>query len=391
MNRRHRASPNHPHGKSAALPLAPEDPSASPLKRYQRRIADGELRADRAQLVAVRQLNALHRALVSGGQKPGLVMGMVMRLVGRRWVQRRGIYLWGGVGTGKTLLMDVFYRALPEGLGKRIHYHRFMKWVHDEKNHLHARQDPLAIIAAQLAAQHRVLCLDEFSVTDITDAMLLSGLLHHLFDNDVAVVTTSNTRPDDLYRDGLQRQRFLPAIELLKAQTRVIEVDGGSDYRMAYLESEALYHVPHDARATGALRQSFAGLEGNMGDEKDALVLCGRPVPIIAAGRGTAWFSFAALCESNRSKLDYIELSKRFHTLMLSDIPVLDADREDSARRFIELVDELYDRGVNLMVSAARPPAGLYGGKRLRQPFKRTASRLREMGSRDYLARPHLQ
>ena len=369
------------------MPLAPEDPSASPLKRYQRRIADGELRADRAQLVAVRQLNALHRALVSGGQKPGLVM----RLLGRRWVQRRGIYLWGGVGTGKTLLMDVFYRALPEGLGKRIHYHRFMKWVHDEKNHLHARQDPLAIIAAQLAAQHRVLCLDEFSVTDITDAMLLSGLLHHLFDNDVAVVTTSNTRPDDLYRDGLQRQRFLPAIELLKAQTRVIEVDGGSDYRMAYLESEALYHVPHDARATGALRQSFAGLEGNMGDEKDTLVLCGRPVPVIAAGRGTAWFSFAALCESNRSKLDYIELSKRFHTLMLSDIPVLDADREDSARRFIELVDELYDRGVNLMVSAARPPAGLYGGKRLRQPFKRTASRLREMGSRDYLARPHLQ
>lgn len=376
---------HHPHGESAALPT-PDNPPASPLKRYQRRVADGELRADRAQLVAVRQLNALHRTLVSGQPKPGLVA----RLLRRPWAQCRGIYLWGGVGTGKTLLMDLFYRALPEGLGKRIHFHRFMQWVHDEKNRIREQPDPLAIIAAQFAARHRVLCLDEFSVTDITDAMILSGLLHRLFDNDVALITTSNTHPDDLYRDGLQRRRFVPAIELLKAQTRLMKVDGGTDYRMDYLKSEALYHVPHDAKAVRALRQSFAGLEGHIGERRDALLLCGREVGVIAAGRETVWFSFDALCRGNRSKLDYIELSKRFHTVILSDIPGLDADHDDSARRFIELVDELYDRGVNLMVSAARPPESLYDGTRLRQPFQRTASRLREMASRAYLARPHL-
>ena len=366
------------------MPATPENPPTSPLKGYQRRVAAGELRVDRSQLAAVRQLNALQRTLVSGKQKPGVVA----RLLGRQWHRRRGIYLWGGVGTGKTLLMDLFYHALPETMGKRIHYHRFMQWVHDEKNGIQARQDPLAIIAAQLAARHRVLCLDEFSVTDITDAMILSGLLHQLFERNVALITTSNTHPDYLYRDGLQRQRFLPAIELLKEQTRIVKVDGGNDYRMDYLKSEALYHVPHDENAMRALRQSFIGLEG--GESQDALLLAGREVEVIAVGRGTVWFSFDALCLGNRSKLDYIELSKRFHTVMLSDIPVLDADHDDSARRFIELVDELYDRGVNLMVSAARTPESLYHGKRLREPFKRTASRLREMGSNEYLARPHL-
>ena len=369
---------------------------ASPLTRYQHRVAGGELRADRSQLAAVRQLNLLHRALVPGEQKPG----WMERLRKPRRDQCRGIYLWGGVGTGKTLLMDMFYHSLPDGLAHRIHYHRFMQSVHDAKSRIHHRQDPLAVIAAQLAGRCRVLCLDEFSVTDITDAMILSGLLHQLFCNDVVVVTTSNIHPDNLYRDGLQRQRFLPAIELIKAQTQVVKVDGGKDYRMDYLRLQALYHVPHDDNAARALRQSFVRLEGDMpegdvpegdvGAQKDALRLSGREVAIIAAGRGTAWFSFDALCDTNRSKVDYIELSKRFHTVILSDIPALDADMDDSTRRLIELIDELYDRGVNLIVSAARPPADLYAGKRLQQPFKRTVSRLREMASRDYLARPHL-
>lgn len=362
------------------------NPILSPLKRYQRRVAAGELRVDRAQLAAVRQLDALHRTLISGRQKPGLVA----RLLRRQWIHHRGIYLWGGVGTGKTLLMDLFYRALPEGLGRRIHYHRFMQWVHDEKNRIHAQQDPLAIIAAQLAAQHRVLCLDEFSVTDITDAMILSGLLHQLFAHGVALITTSNTHPNNLYHDGLQRARFLPAIELLNTQTRIIKVDGGNDYRMDYLATEALYHVPHDAAAQRALHISFTCLEDDIGEQRDTLWLAGREVEVIKVGLGTAWFSFAALCQGNRSKLDYIELSKRFHMVIIQDIPMLDAELEDSARRFIELVDELYDRGVNLMVSAARRPADLYHGKKLRVPFKRTASRLQEMGSREYLARPHL-
>jgi len=364
----------------------PEKVVISPMKRYQQRIAGGELRADRAQLTAMRQLNALHGALVSGRRNPAW-MG---RLLKRRRERHRGVYLWGGVGTGKTMLMDLFHRSLPEGMGRRIHFHRFMQSVHDAKSRLRDRQDPLAVIAAQWAGRHRVLCLDEFSVTDITDAMLLSGLLHGLFAGGAAVVTTSNLHPDDLYRDGLQRRRFEPAIDLIKARMRVVAVDGGTDYRMDYLALESLYHTPHDNRAMRALWQSFMRLEGGPGDQKDHLLLSGRAVEIVAAGRGTAWFRFAALCGTDRSKVDYIELSKRFHTLILSDIPVLDADAEDAARRLIELVDELYDRGVNVIASAARPPADLYAGKRLRQAFARTASRLQEMGSREYLARPHL-
>ena len=362
---------------------ASTSPPTSPLRRYQQRVAAGELCADRAQLAAIRQLNTLHKALVSG--KPAW-----MARVLRRRNPCRGIYLWGGVGTGKTLLMDLFFRALPEGLAKRIHFHRFMQSVHAAKNRIRDRRDPLAIIASQLADEHRALCLDEFSVTDITDAMILSGLLHRLFAHGVAVVTTSNTHPDDLYRDGLQRQRFMPAIELIKAQTRIVMVDGGNDYRMDTLKLEALYHIPHDDTAARALKQSFIRLEGNLGDPKDSLLLSGREVAIIAAGRGTVWFSFDALCNTNRSQVDYIELSKRFHTVILSDIPALGADEEDSARRLIELVDELYDRGVNLIASAAHPPTDLYTGTRLQQPFKRAASRLREMGSAEYLARPHL-
>ena len=387
----------HPATQSrnlAALPSTPEHSPDSPLQHYQRRVADGELHADRAQLVAIRQLDGMHRALLCGKQKPGLVARLLLaRLPGCQWSEHRGIYLWGGVGSGKTLLMDIFYRALPdtpEPFGKRIHYHRFIQWVHDEKNRIHEQQNPLAIIAAQLAARYRVLCLDEFSVTDITDAMILSGLLQHLFEHNVALLTTSNTHPDDLYRDGLQRQRFLPAIERLKTQMRIVKVDGGNDYRMAYLQSGALYLVPHDHEARRKLRTSFIHLEGDLGDRRDTILLCGREVDIIATGRGAVWFSFAALCNSHRSKLDYIELSKRFHTVMIEDIPMLDAEHDDAARRLIELIDELYDRGVNLIVSAACAPQQLYTGTRLRQPFERTASRLREMSSRAYLARPHL-
>lgn len=377
------------HGGGALQFLFKKTPD-SPLARYQRRVAAGELRADRSQLAAIRHLTALHRALVSGNPPPG----WLGRLLNRRR-HCPGVYLWGGVGTGKTALMDLFYRALPGELGKRIHYHRFMQAVHDEKSRIRGRQNPLGLIAARLARQHRVLCLDEFSVTDITDAMMLSGLLDQLFARDVALVTTSNIHPDNLYRDGLQRQRFLPAIDLIKKKTRVVRVDSGNDYRMDCLKLEALYQVPHDDRAARALKQSFVRLEGgipdeNSGAQNNTMRLCGREVDIIAAGRGTAWFSFDALCGGHRSKTDYIELSKRFHTVILEDIPVLDAGLDDAARRLIELVDELYDRGVNLIVSAARPPAELYRGKRLQQPFARTASRLREMGSREYLARPHL-
>ena len=440
---------------------------ASPSRRLQRRIAAGELRADRAQLAAARELDQLHRALAGRGRGGNwrAPLDRIKRAIhrGPRQNQTQGVYLWGGVGSGKTMLMDAFHAALPAGLSRRIHFHRFMQSAHAARAKLRDRQDPLTVIAAQWAARHRVLCLDEFSVTDITDAMLLSGLLRGLFDAGVTVLATSNTRPDDLYRGGLQRQRFLPAIALIQARMRVLRVDGGRDYRLDCLAAGALYHTPHDEHAMRAMRRSFARLEGgggggdsdsgdrgdgdgdsgdhgdgdgdsgdhgdgdgDSGDHSDGagdsgdhgdgagvfgdingdgtgngagdtitgkthFQLCGRAVDAVAIGRGVAWFRFDQLCGDARSKTDYIELARRFHTLLLSDIPRLDADADDAARRFIELVDELYDRGVNLIASAAAPPADLYTGARLRRPFARAASRLREMNSRDYLARPHAQ
>lgn len=364
----------------------------TPLKTYHRQIARGILHADRAQLAAARELDALHSTLCGRRGLRRLIKALTGRLGAR---ERQGVYLWGGVGGGKTMLMDAFHAALPAGFSRRIHFHRFMQSVHAARATLRERQDPLAIIAAEWAARQRVLCLDEFTVTDITDAMLLAGLLRGLLDAGVTVVTTSNTRPDDLYLGGLQRARFLPAIELINARLTVLRVDGGRDYRLDRLTSQALYHTPHGAPATRAMRMSFAELEGDgdgdsHGDShgNDARIeLCGREVNVIAVGRGTVWFAFDALCGAGRSKADYIELAKRFHTLLLSDIPVMCADADDAARRFIELVDELYDRGVNLIASAAAPPDALYTGARLRLPFARTASRLREMGSREYLAR----
>jgi len=436
----------------------------TPLHRLQSRITAGELRADRAQLAAARELDALHRALAGGGWRGrigwrSLIAGvdhLARRLTRHRHRDRptQGVYLWGGVGGGKTMLMDAFHAALPAGFSRRIHFHRFMQSVHAARARLTNRQDPLAIIAAEWGARHRVLCLDEFTVTDITDAMLLAGLLRGLLDAGVTIVATSNTRPADLYLGGLQRARFLPAIALINARLKVLRVDGGRDYRLDCLTAQALYHTPHSEAAMRAMQRSFARLEGDgqktvdrrrgdggvgdggidgdgagdggvgdggidgdgagdggagdgdVGDgdldgdgdgagagaldgDGNTLRLCGRPVVAVAVGRGVAWFCFAQLCGAGRSKADYIELARRFHTVLLSDIPVLDANADDAARRFIELIDELYDRGVNLIASAAAPPAGLYTGARLRQSFARAASRLREMNSRAYLARPH--
>ena len=356
------------------------DSRQTPLAVYQRRIAAGELRADRAQNAALKRLTTLYCALAFNQSS------WWARL---RRAKLRGMYLCGGVGGGKTMLMDLFFDSLPHNLGERIHFHKFMQGVHEQKNRIHHRQNPLDEIAAKFARKRRVLCLDEFVVTDITDAMILSALLGELFRRNVVLVTTSNTPPELLYRDGLQRARFLPAIELIKKHLRVVRVDGAIDYRMNYLASDSLYHAPHDENAMHALRRGFLRLEGRRA-QSAPIELSGRAVNALGVGRGAAWFDFAELCQTNRSKLDYIEIARRFHSILLSDIPLLDASRDDAARRLIELIDELYDRGVNLIVSAAAPPAQLYRGVRLRESFARTASRLREMSSREYLARAHL-
>ena len=313
----------------------------------------------------------------------------------RRWFGKsqpepvRGLYLWGGVGRGKTFLMDLFFRAVPGDGARRVHFHRFMLSIHRE---LHARkhaEDPLALVANDLSRGLRVLCFDELFVSDITDAMVLARLFRILTDNGVALVFTSNTEPRNLYRDGLQRERFLPAIELIESRCEVINMDGGTDYRLLTLTSSKTYLTPHDAEADRTLEATFRRLAGDEPVNDEALEVLGREIPVRLAGEGVCWFNFSALCEGPRSKADYAELSRFFHTLLISDIPLLGVDGDDPARRFVELVDELYDRRVNVLVSAAAPAESLYRGRRLAHAFERTASRLREFANPEYMAAEH--
>ncbi len=365
----------------------------SPLNLYQRHIEQGELHPDVAQYQAIKQLDQLFHTLTS---KPGK---RFQRLFKPTQAGAQGYYLWGGVGTGKTVLMDMFYLSLPAGLGERIHFHRFMQHIHEHKHEIKDQREPLGIIAAAFAARIKVLCLDEFSVTDITDAMILSGLLEHLFNRGVVLVTTSNTEIADLYKDGLQRQLFLPAITLLKKHTIAVHVDSGYDYRMAYLREDAIFHTPVGQQADVELANCFKRLTAQKAHDTvnayaqtqtNSIVIFGREIAIVAGASGVVWFQFQMLCQTNRSKADYIEIAKQFHTVLLSNIPQLTVTEDDAARRFIELVDELYDRNVNLIVSSAHPPEHIYTGKRLAEPFKRTSSRLIEMSAHAYLAKPHL-
>ncbi|WP_159309863.1 cell division protein ZapE [Spiribacter roseus] len=301
-----------------------------------------------------------------------------------------GLYLWGGVGRGKTYLMDTFYECLPASIPRRrVHFHRFMQSAHYRLRWLREQPDPLRTLAAEWAGEARVLCFDEFFVSDIADAMILSGLLHGLIDEGVTLVATSNLPPDGLYPGGLQRDRFLPAIDLLERHLQVMNVDGGTDYRLRLLSRAPVYHVPADAHARTALAETFERLSPERDHETDGLAINQRDIPVLALGDGVLWVRFGALCEGPRSADDYVEIARRFHTVLISDVPIMDRDREDAARRFAAMVDEFYDRGVKLIISATAEPEWLYRGRHLHFEFRRIISRLREMQSREYLALPH--
>ncbi len=358
--------------------------------RYREVLEERGYLDDPAQQRAASRLDALMGRLQTAASQTG------WQDVFRRWLRRppvarprTGLYLWGGVGRGKTFLMDLFFQQLPAGCGSRCHFHRFMRDVHARLNALRNVKDPLQDVAAGIASQARVLCFDEFAVSDVADAMILGGLFEALFRRGVTLVATSNLPPRDLYRDGLQRQRFLPAIALLERHTEVLEVDAGIDYRLRQLERTRLYLGPAEADAEATLLSEFAAIAGEPGRADAALDVNGRTLHARRAAAEMAWFDFAALCAGPRSVNDYIELARLYHTIVLSGVPVLDRTRDDEARRFIALVDEFYDRGVKLIVSAAAEPASLYAGQRLAFEFRRTASRLVEMQGREYLARPH--
>jgi cell division protein ZapE len=302
----------------------------------------------------------------------------------------RGLYIWGGVGRGKTFLMDLFYDGLAIENKRRVHFHRMMRDVHERLKALDSVENPLDRIAADIARETRVLCFDEFFVSDIGDAMILGRLLDGLFARGVTLVTTSNAKPGDLYKEGLQRQRFLPAIALLEKHCDVVNVDGGTDYRLRLLEKAGTYLNPDDADAAAHLQFFFDESASLQVEEDVDLDINGRPLRARRCAKGIAWFRFADLCDGPRSQADYIEVARWYPSVIVSGVPQFDAARDDEARRFISLVDEFYDRRVKLILSAAADVHELYKGTRLAFEFERTVSRLIEMQSSAYLALPHL-
>lgn len=351
----------------------------SPRARYETDLEHPGFADDPAQAAAVEALQDIQERLLQS--PPGLLR--------RKWTPVRGLYLWGGVGRGKTYLMDCFHETLPFRRKRRIHFHRFMQEVHALRRRYRNRRDPLPLIAREMA-RDRVLCLDEFSVSDVADAMILSRLTQSLFARGVTLIATSNVEPGRLYEGGLQRERFLPAIDRIKRHCRILRLDGGIDYRLRVLERAEIYHHPLDAAAQRNLNTYFHCIAPEPGTADAILEIYGRGIPARRLAEGVVWFDFDALCATPRSTADYTEIARCFHTVLLGGVPVMSADADDAARRFIHLVDEFYDRQVKLILSAAAPAEALYTGRRLAFEYRRSISRLHEMASHEYLALPHL-
>ena len=365
----------------------------SPKDRYQAHLKKQNFIADEAQAKAVDELERLYDRLVErwGDSDQKLISRWISNVKQFRDDPILGLYFWGGVGRGKTFLMDVFYESLPFKQKMRTHFHRFMRRVHLELKKLDNQKDPLVKVAAAIADEAKVICFDEFFVSDITDAMILANLLEALFAKGVVLVTTSNIVPDELYKDGLQRARFLPAIELLKNHTKVVNIDGGVDYRLRTLKKTKLYHCPISADSHLALEKSFKELVpgGALIKENLNVEIEGREIKAIKLAEDVAWFHFRSLCDGPRSQNDYIEIAREYHAIIVEGVPELGEKNDDMARRFIYLVDEFYDRNVKLIVSAEKPIHALYTHGRAEFEFQRTVSRLQEMQSKEYLKSAH--
>lgn len=356
----------------------------SPLKHYGKLARQGGIVPDRNQESVVSALDALWLTL-QRQRKPSILD----KIRGDRPAVPRGLYIWGSVGRGKTWLMDLFFEHLPVQRKQRVHFHRFMQRVHDSLKALGPVRDPLPRIAEEWAQKCSVLCLDEFFVSDIADAMLLDGLLEGLFLNGVTLVTTSNIPPDGLYEGGLQRAKFLPAIELIKQNTRIIELAGDTDFRLRILEQSTTFHHPLSDSADRLMSESFNQIAADF-ELNNNLEINNRDFHARRRGDGIIWFDFEELCVKPRGNSDFIHIARAFNTVLLSNVPTLGDNNPDAARRFVNMIDEFYDRNVKLLISADAPVREIYRGQKLDFEFQRTVSRLIEMQSREYLARPHL-
>ncbi|MBA3581299.1 MAG: AFG1 family ATPase [Gammaproteobacteria bacterium] len=368
-----------------------------PSGLYQQRLLTAQLRNDAGQLHIVDLFDQLHARLLLAHDQHKNGRSIWARLLTpwraqTKYPAVRGLYLWGDVGRGKTLLMDIFYESLPKHIPKeRQHFHHFMQMIHQQLHKHTQQQNPLVHIARELAQKFRVLCLDEFFVSDIGDAMILANLLEAFFDNGVCVITTSNRIPDDLYKDGLQRARFLPAIALIKTHCHIVQLDHPIDYRLQTLQRDGTYHWPLNTAAEQHLSDAFMHLTEGHATHAQAnhIQINDREIPTQAQADGVVWFSFGAICEAARSQIDYIEIAREYHTVLISNIPIMDKFSEDAARRFLNLLDVFYDHRVKLIVSAAAPVTDLYCGTRLSFEFDRATSRLIEMQSEEYLRQSH--
>ena len=377
---------NQPINQPVSQAIAKTDPASA----YQQGLQEGLL-PDPAQERAVDTLQELHQKLSEYHKHRGSWKGRVMERLGLDTGKPgKGIYLWGGVGRGKTWLMDSFYRTLPGERKMRMHFHRFMQMVHARLREAGGQSNPLELVADSIASKVDIICFDEFFVSDIGDAMILGNLLEALFARKIVLVATSNLPPQGLYENGLQRQNFLPAIALLKQYTQVINVDGGVDYRLRSLDKTAVYLSPIGPDSEEAMKVLFSDLTMGMdAQESRMLEINERYFLVKKWTESVVWFDFSVLCGGPRGAADYIELARGYHTVFISGLPALDRARDDEARRFLTLVDEFYDHNVKLVISAEVPIESLYSDGILAFAMERTTSRLLEMQTREYLACPH--
>jgi cell division protein ZapE len=361
--------------------------SAVPSQRYAEGVARGAWQNDPAQAQALVTLDRIYHAMDAIESKDSFFGKLSARFSDRDAV--KGVYLWGGVGRGKTFLSDLLFEALPHRRKTRWHFHRFMQDVHAQLRQLKNTADTLSVVAKKIAANTDLLVLDEFFVSDIGDAMILGRLLDRLFELNVCLVTTSNIPPHELYRDGLQRASFLPAIALIEQHCDVLKLESQQDYRLRQLQHAATYLTPCNEHSEQQLQQHFARLTQHGLPELTPLFIHDREIQFKAMQKGVVWFEFAQLCDGPRAVADYIEIARDFHTVLISNVPRFNSSNEDPARRFVHLIDEFYDRHVNLLLSAQADAISLYQGEKLEREFERTSSRLIEMQSLDYLALEH--
>lgn len=376
------------------LPISDEDMDRAvipmtPLEIYKEHLKSDDFHPDPIQESGVKLTQALFEALSESSQNTES-KGLLSFFKKDEPTKIKGLYFWGGVGRGKSFLIDSFFDCLPFAEKKRIHFNHFMHDIHGQLRILPKTPDPLVVVAKNYAERYRLLCIDEFHVDDITDAMIMAGLLQSMFDEGIVLATTSNIKPEDLYQNGLQRDRFLPAIELILENTTVFHLDSNTDYRLQLLEQQGTYHTcaPHESNDT--MQAHLDKLANTKVERNTTIVINDREIHCKALSDNLVWFEFSAICQTPRSSSDYINLAREYQTIMVSNIPSMDDGQNDITQRFIQLIDAIYDHKVKFIATALTDPDDLYCGEGLALPFQRIISRLIEMRSAHYLEQAHI-